>query len=69
MKNQWNNRRIIELRRYLQITQAEMAEKMGTRQQTISEWELGAYKPRGMSVTLLNIVAEKAGFRYGERKK
>jgi hypothetical protein len=39
---------------------------MGTRQQTISEWETGMYQPRGASVTLLNLVAERAGFRYGE---
>jgi DNA-binding transcriptional regulator YiaG len=41
-----------------------MASQLGTRQQTISEWEVGIYKPRGTSVTLLNIVAERSGFRY-----
>ncbi len=37
---------------------------MGTRQQTISEWELGLYKPRGASSTLLSIIAERAEFKY-----
>ncbi len=37
---------------------------MGTRQQTISEWETGMYRPRGASATLLSIIAERAGF-YG----
>ena len=41
-----------------------MAENLGTRQQTISEWEIGMYKPRGMSVTLLNMIAEKSNFKY-----
>lgn len=41
-----------------------MAEEMGVRQQTISEWETGAYQPRGASATLLGVVAERAGFEY-----
>jgi DNA-binding transcriptional regulator YiaG len=46
------------------LTQREMADKMGTRQQTISEWERGLYKPRGASATLLSIIAERANFEY-----
>jgi len=41
-----------------------MAEKLGTRQQTISEWETGMYQPRGASSTLLSIIAERAKFKY-----
>jgi DNA-binding transcriptional regulator YiaG len=41
-----------------------MADELGTRQQTISEWEKGMYRPRGASVTLLSIVAERARFEY-----
>jgi DNA-binding transcriptional regulator YiaG len=41
-----------------------MADRLGTRQQTISEWELGLYRPRGASSTLLSIVAERAEFDY-----
>jgi len=37
---------------------------MGIRQQTVSEWETGQYQPRGPSATLLNIIAERAGFTY-----
>jgi DNA-binding transcriptional regulator YiaG len=44
-----------------------MAERLGTRQQTISEWEKGMYKPRGASSTLLTIVAERARFKYDAR--
>jgi hypothetical protein len=44
---------------------------LGTRQQTISEWETGMYKPRGATRTLLNIIAERTGFLYraGEEGK
>jgi DNA-binding transcriptional regulator YiaG len=61
---QWDKDRIQALRRYLGLTQQEMAARLGTRQQTISEWETGIYQPRGTSVTLLSMVAEKADFKY-----
>jgi len=41
-----------------------MADRLGTRQQTISEWEKGMYQPRGASSTLLFIIAEQAKFKY-----
>ncbi|MEW6142250.1 MAG: helix-turn-helix domain-containing protein [Chloroflexota bacterium] len=60
----WNATSVRALRRYLKLSQAEMAQQLGTRQQTISEWETGKYCPRGTSSTLLSIVAEHASFRY-----
>jgi len=48
----------------LGFTQQELADEMGTRQQTISEWETGMYQPRGASSRLLAIIAERAGFNY-----
>ena len=39
------------------MTQRELAQELGTRQQTISEWELGMYIPRGTSVRLLSMIA------------
>ena len=60
----WDGRRIHALRKHLGLTQQELAGELGTRQQTISEWETGMYKPRGASATLLTIVAERAGFEY-----
>jgi DNA-binding transcriptional regulator YiaG len=62
----WRRDDIKRLRAHLGMTQQELADEMGTRQQTISEWETGMYRPRGASVTLLNLVAERAGFHYGE---
>ena len=61
---QWDSQRIRGLRRHLGLTQCELAETLGTRQQTISEWETGMYKPRGASSTLLSIIAERAKFEY-----
>jgi len=61
---QWDRKRIQALRRHLGLTQHELAERLGTRQQTISEWETGMYKPRGASATLLSIIAEQAKFKY-----
>ena len=61
---QWDSRRIQALRRHLGLTQREMSDQLGTRQQTISEWETGLYRPRGASATLLSIIAEQARFSY-----
>jgi DNA-binding transcriptional regulator YiaG len=60
----WDRKQIRALRLHLGMTQQELAEEMGTRQQTISEWETGLYQPRGASATLLFMIAEKAGFKY-----
>ena len=50
--------------RHLGSTQQQLAETLGTRQQTISEWETGMYRPRDASVTILNIIAERAEFVF-----
>ncbi len=69
----WDSRQVRALRNHLGLTQRELADRLGTRQQTISEWEKGMYQPRGASSTLLSIVAERAKFKYtatpAERKK
>jgi DNA-binding transcriptional regulator YiaG len=46
------------------LSQQSLADELGTRQQTISEWETGQYRPRGASARLLSLVAERAGFEY-----
>ena len=61
---QWDSQRIQALRQHLGLTQSQLAETLGTRQQTISEWETGMYRPRGASTTLLSIIAERAKFKY-----
>ncbi|HEY42135.1 MAG TPA: helix-turn-helix transcriptional regulator [Dehalococcoidia bacterium] len=68
-RQQWDGNNIRALRNHLGLTQREMAEQLGTRQQTISEWEKGLYRPRGTSSTLLTIVAERAQFKYQPQSK
>ena len=60
----WDSEGIRALRSHLGMTQQELADELGTRQQTISEWETGMYRPRGASATLLSIIAERANFGY-----
>ena len=68
-QDDWDKQRIKALRQHLELTQTELGEELGTRQQTISEWETGMYKPRGLSVTLLTIVSERTGFKYDATAK
>jgi DNA-binding transcriptional regulator YiaG len=63
-KKQWDGQTVQALRRHLRLTQRELSERLGTRQQTISEWETGMYRPRGTSATLLTFIAEQARFKY-----
>jgi DNA-binding transcriptional regulator YiaG len=60
----WDPESVKALRRHMGLTQEAMARELGTRQQTISEWETGLYRPRGLSERLLTLVAERAGFEY-----
>jgi DNA-binding transcriptional regulator YiaG len=62
---EWDAESVRGLRRHLALTQEQLAEELGVRQQTVSEWETGAYRPRGASARLLTLVAERAEFEYG----
>ena len=61
---QWDSESIHALRKHMELTQQQMSEELGTRQQTVSEWETGMYCPRGGMNRLLTLVAERAGFEY-----
>jgi DNA-binding transcriptional regulator YiaG len=61
----WDAHSVKGLRRHLALTQEELAGELGVRQQTVSEWETGAYRPRGASERVLTMVAEQAGFVWG----
>jgi DNA-binding transcriptional regulator YiaG len=60
----WDASSVRALRQHLRMTQQELAAEMGARQQTISEWETGQYRPRGSSARLLSLIAERAEFPY-----
>jgi DNA-binding transcriptional regulator YiaG len=61
----WNADLIRALRAHMDLTQAQFAEHLGVRQQTVSEWETGVYAPTRATSKHLMLVAEKAGFTYG----
>jgi DNA-binding transcriptional regulator YiaG len=63
-KYDWDSTTVRALRNHLDMTQQEMSEELGVRQQTISDWECGYHRPRGGMARLLNIVAERAEFEY-----
>jgi DNA-binding transcriptional regulator YiaG len=48
----------------MHLTQQQFAAVLGVRQQTVSEWEVGAYEPTRATCHHLTLVAERAGFQY-----
>ena len=51
----WDAETIRRARKARSLTQAELAEGLGCRQQTISEWELGMYGPKNAYQKLLTM--------------
>lgn len=62
----WDGERVRALREHLGLTQQQLAQELNMRQQTVSEWETGQYRPRGASERLLSLVAERAAFAYDQ---
>ncbi len=61
----WDADMIRALRAYLGVNQQEMAEILGVRQQTVSEWENSAYTPTRSRSKHLTMVAEQKEFYLG----
>lgn len=61
----WDAEMIRAFRAHLGINQQEMAEILGVRQQTVSEWETSAYEPTRSRSKHLTMVAEQRGFYLG----
>jgi DNA-binding XRE family transcriptional regulator len=61
----WDATLIKALRAHMDASQAEFAERLGVRQQTVSEWETSVYAPTRATCKHLSLVAEQAGFTYG----
>lgn len=59
----WNGELIRGLRRHMNLSQNEMAKRLGVRQQKISEWETGLDRPRSSTCRLFTLVAKKVGFK------
>lgn len=60
----WNADMIRALRHHMDASQGELAEALGVRQQTVSEWETEIYAPKKAMSKLLGFIAERAGFKY-----
>jgi DNA-binding transcriptional regulator YiaG len=60
----WNAAMIRALREHLGVNQAGLAEILGVRQQTISEWETGIYRPTRGRSNHITLVAERAQFPF-----
>ena len=63
----WTGELVKALRAHMNLTQAQLAEELGVRQQTVSEWESSVYEPKRAMSKYLTLVAERAGFEYGKR--
>lgn len=60
----WNGELIKGLRAHLGMSQAQLAETLGVRQQTISEWETGVYDPSLKTSKYLSLIARDSRFQY-----
>lgn len=58
----WDGALVLALRSYLGMNQSELADALGVRQQTVSEWESGQYEPSRSRSKHLSLIAERAGF-------
>lgn len=54
----WDAASIKKARNTMNLTQVELAERLGCRQQTVSEWELGKYLPKNAYRKLLTMFFE-----------
>jgi transcriptional regulator with XRE-family HTH domain len=61
---EWTAESIRALRSHLGQSQAALSRELGIRQQTVSEWETGMYRPRGASITILTLLAVSSGFQF-----
>ena len=54
-KIEWNSETIRQLRKDMNLTQTAFADKLGCRQQTVSEWEMQDHEPSRAYKTILNM--------------
>ena len=60
----WGSESVKALREHLGASQADLANLLGVRQQTVSEWETGLYAPTRARSNHLTLVAERADFPF-----
>lgn len=59
----WQQDAIKALRKHMSLTQAQFAQELGVRRQTVSEWENGVYDPDRSTTKFLALVAKQAKFQ------
>jgi len=60
----WDGQAVLALRRHMGLNQAGLAEVLGVRQQTVSEWERGVYTPTRSRSKHLTLIAEQAAYPF-----
>src|SRR5574337_158304 len=68
-QHQWTPENIRALRRHLGLSQTQFTEEIGILQQTVSICECGYHRPKGASITILNLLADKAKFKFEADRK
>ncbi|MEM9486425.1 MAG: helix-turn-helix transcriptional regulator [Cyanobacteria bacterium P01_F01_bin.116] len=59
----WQQDAIKALRKHMSLTQAQFAQELGVRRQTVSEWENGVYDPDRSTTKFLELIAKQADFQ------
>ncbi|MBE9068984.1 helix-turn-helix transcriptional regulator [Leptolyngbya cf. ectocarpi LEGE 11479] len=59
----WQQDAIKALRKHMSLTQAQFAQELGVRRQTVSEWENGVYDPDRSTTKFLELIAKQAEFQ------
>jgi DNA-binding transcriptional regulator YiaG len=59
----WQRDAIKALRSHMGLTQAQFAQELGVRRQTVSEWENGAYDPDRSTTKFLELIAKQSDFQ------
>lgn len=59
----WQQDAIKALRKHMSLTQAQFAQELGVRRQTVSEWENGVYDPDRSTTKFLELIAKQSEFQ------
>ena len=61
------SKQVVALRKVLQMTQQQLADKIGAQRHTVARWELGLNEPRGANLKVLREL--QAGIKTKTRQR